>query len=114
VGRPRLDRRAGRTTGVRFTLGAFTRGDPAAGAGSRIVPVERLELTLVKSAGGAVARTLTPPGGELGLLPGEYAYRLPQSALRDLAGGAYRFRVRAWSPRSARPAEQVSEAFEVA
>ena len=90
LGPLRLTRREGKVTGVRFTLGAFDRGDPLAG-GTRLEAAARLELSLV-DADGAVRRRLTPPGGARDLLPAEYAYTLPAKALSRLGAGTYRFR----------------------
>ena len=112
VGRPALEREKGRVSGVRFTVGAFERGDPVSGEGTSVAPAERLELTLT-GAGGAVARRLTPPGGEQGLLPGEYLYTLPGDVLQELAAGTYRFVVRARGPRQRRPTVARSPSFPV-
>ena len=98
LGPIRLTHRGGKVVGVRFTLGAFERGDPLAG-GTRIQPASRLELELI-DAGGAVHRRLTPPGGARDLLPAEYAYTLPSKALARLGAGTYRFRATARAPRS--------------
>ncbi|MEA2135498.1 MAG: serine protease AprX [Solirubrobacteraceae bacterium] len=98
LGPIRLTHRAGKVVGVRFTLGAFDRGDPLAG-GSRIQPASRLELALLDSHG-ALRRRLTPPGGARDLLPAEYAYTLPSKALARLGAGTYRFRATARAPRS--------------
>ena len=76
LGTPRLERTGGRVRGVRFTLGAFERGDPL-GAGTRVALCERLALTLVDAGSGRVVRRLTPPGGARELLPAEYEYTLP-------------------------------------
>ena len=76
----RLTRREGEVAGVRFTLGAFDRGDPLAG-GTRLEPAARLELALVDDDG-VVRRRLTPPGGARDLLPAEYAYTLPARGAR--------------------------------
>ena len=46
LGPLRLTHRDGKVVGVRFTLGAFDRGDPLAG-GSRLEPAARLELALL-------------------------------------------------------------------
>lgn len=109
VGDLRLTQEEGET-GVRFVLGAFERGLP-----TRIVPVERLELRLDRLDGGTAvpARRLTPPGGELGLLPGEYSYTLVAGAVRGLAAGRYRFTARAWAPRAQRPTTRRSAPFDV-
>ena len=101
------------STGVRFTLGTFDRGDPTGAGATRIVPAVRLELTLERSPGGAVVRRLTPPGGERGLLPGEYAFTLPRAVVRSLERGAYRFRARALAPRQRRETVAVSAPFDV-
>jgi hypothetical protein len=111
VGTPALDREKERVTGVRFTVGAFERGDPVAGKGTAITPAARLELTLEHRSG--VVRRLTPPGGEVGLLPGEFSFTLPRSLLGDLEAGSYRFVVRARGPRQRRPTVVRSPAFRV-
>ena len=98
LGPLRLTRRDGKVSGVRFTLGAFDRGDPLAG-GTSLQPASRLQLALV-DADGAVQRRLTPPGGARDLLPAEYAYTLPLKALAKLGAGTYRFRATARAPRS--------------
>jgi hypothetical protein len=100
-----------RGVSVRFTLGTFERGLPTAGRGTRIVPAQRLSLTLEGKAG--VVRELTPTGGERGLLPGEYAYTLPADVLAALEPGRYRFRARARAPRQKRPTVRLSPAFSV-
>ena len=110
LGTPRLERTGGRVRGVRFTLGAFERGDPL-GAGTRVALCERLALTLVDAGSGRVVRRLTPPGGARELLPAEYEYTLPAGTLRDLAGGRYAFRAVARGPRGGAPAQARSEAF---
>ena len=86
VGTPEVRRERG-STGVEFTVGTFDRGDPAAGRGTAIVPALVLELTLERD--GVLVERLTPPGGERGVLPGEYAYTLPASVVRDLQPGRY-------------------------
>ena len=98
LGPLRLTRRGGKIVGVRFTLGAFERGDPLAG-GSRVQVASRLALALV-DADGTLRRRLTPPGGARDLLPAEYAYTLPVKALARLGPGTYRFRATAHAPRS--------------
>lgn len=111
VGTPAL-RREGATTGVAFTVGSFRRGDAAAGQPTSIVPAARLVLTLQRADGTLVER-LTPPGGERGVLPGEYAYTLRKAVLKDLGKGSYRFHVVARAPRQATPTEATSPPFEV-
>ena len=106
-----LTRSGDEVVGVRFTLGAFDRGDPLAG-GARIEPAARLDLEL-STRGGAVQQRLTPPDGARDLLPAEYAYRLPAGALKDLDAGEYRFRATARAPRRERPRTRRSPAFEV-
>jgi hypothetical protein len=106
-----LIRDKSRVVGVRFTLGAFDRGDPLAG-GSTIEPASGLELELVDRQG-AVRQTLTPPGGARDLLPAEYAYRLPAKALAGLTPGGYRFRATARAPRRPQPRARRSAAFTV-
>jgi hypothetical protein len=110
VGRPQLEREKDEVTGVRFTVGAFERGDPVAGTGTEVAPAERLELTL-ESGADRVVRRLTPPGGEQGLLPGEYRYTLPRGVLADIEAGRYRFVVRARGPRQSRASVARSPAF---
>ena len=105
-----LERENGRTSGVRFSLGAFERGDPL-GAGTRVQLTERLSLTLVEADGDRVVRRLTPPGGARELLPAEYSYTLPAGTLRSLDEGRYAFRAVARSPRGGEPAQQRSEPF---
>ena len=112
VGRPALEREKGDVTAVRFTVGAFERGDPVAGTGTMVAPAERLELTL-ESEAERVVRRLTPPGGEQGLLPGEYRYTLPAGVLEDLEAGRYRFVVRARGPQQRRDTVVRSPAFAV-
>jgi hypothetical protein len=109
LGPIRLTHRGGKVVGVRFTLGAFERGDPLAG-GSRIQPAARLELALL-DGDGALRRRLTPPGGARGLLPAEYAYTLPSKALARLGAGTYRFRATAHAPRSDRATTGRSPSF---
>jgi hypothetical protein len=94
---------------VTFTLGAFTRGDPLAG-GTEVRLADKLVLQLV-DAKGHVRSTLTQPGGARGLMPAEYAYTLPRSALAALPPGRYAFRVRAWAPRQQQPTENTSPSF---
>ena len=92
-----------RMRGVRFSLGAFERGDPL-GAGTRVQLTERLSLTLVAAGSGRVVRRLTPPRGARELLPAEYAYTLPAGTLRALGDRRYAFRAVARSPRGGEPA----------
>jgi hypothetical protein len=94
---------------LRFTLGAFSRGDPFSG-GTSLRLADRLVLQLVDS-GGHVARTLTVPGGARALMPAEYGYTLPRSALATLPPGRYRFRARAWAPRQRTPSTRTSPSF---
>jgi hypothetical protein len=100
---------AGGADGVRFTLGAFERGDPV-GRGSAVRVAERLVLELLTARGG-VEETLTPPGGARELMPGEYAYTLSRATLRRLPRGRYRFRARAWAPRQRSPTTGRSPPF---
>jgi hypothetical protein len=99
----------GQVDGVRFTLGAFTRGDPATGQGTRIVLAERLELELLD--GNKVVRRLTPPGGARELLPAEYGYTLERSVVRTLRKGSYRFRATARAPRQRKATVALSAPF---
>jgi hypothetical protein len=94
---------------VRFTLGAFTRGDPFS-TGTSLRLADRLVLQLV-DAQGHVARTLTVPGGARALMPAEYGYTLPRSALQALPPGRYRFKARAWAPRQRAPTTGTSPSF---
>jgi hypothetical protein len=110
VGKPELQRDGNRISGVRFTVGAFERGDPVGGKGTAVSPADRLELTL-ETATDQVVRRLTPPGGEHGLLPGEYAYTLPRTLLADLEKGGYHFVVRARGPRQRTPTVAKSPSF---
>jgi Subtilase family len=109
LGPLRLTHRDGKVAGVRFTLGAFDRGDPLAG-GTSLQPASRLELTLI-DADGAVQRRLTPPGGARDLLPAEYAYTLPLKALAKLGPGTYRFRASAHAHRSKQASTGRSPSF---
>lgn len=110
IGPLRLQRDShGRVTGVRFTLGAFTRGDAASGQGTHIVLAERLELELLDR--GRVVRRLTPPGGARELLPAEYGYTLQPSVRRGLQKGTYRFRAGARAPRQHRATVALSPPF---
>ncbi len=109
LGPLRLVHGVSHVVGVRFTLGAFERGDPL-GAGARIEPAERLELELL-DAHGSVVRRLTPPGGAPELLPAEYAYTLPRRALDQLRAGAYRFRALARAPGQRRSTQGRSPPF---
>ena len=98
-------------TGVRFTLGAFERGDPL-GAGTAVTLTERVALALVRAGSNRVVRRLTPPGGARELLPAEYAYELPAGALRALPRGELRLpRGRPLAARR-KPANARSEPFE--
>jgi hypothetical protein len=109
LGPLRLTRRDGKVAGVRFTLGAFDRGDPLAG-GTSLQPASSLALALI-DADGAVRRRLTPPGGARDLLPAEYAYTLPLKVLAKLGEGTYRFRATARAPRSKRASTGRSPSF---
>ena len=109
VGPLELIRSGGRVEGVRFTVGAFDRGDPL-GAGTSLQAAERLDLLLVDQRGEEVRR-LTPTGGATELLPAEYAYRLPRATLGRLPPGPLRFSARARGPRQETPTTQTSEAF---
>jgi hypothetical protein len=109
LGPLRLTHRDGNVAGVRFTLGAFDRGDPLA-RGTSLQPAARLELALVDDDG-SVRRRLTPPGGARDLLPAEYAYTLPLRALAKLGEGTYRFRATARAPRSTQASTGRSPSF---
>jgi len=94
---------------VRFTLGAFERGDPF-GAGTRIQFAQRLVLDLV-DAHGTVVKALTLPGGATELMPAEYAYTLPKATFAQLPPGRYAFRAQAWAPRRNEPTVRTSASF---
>ncbi len=111
VGTPQVRQEDG-STGVTFTVGTFERRDPLGGAGTLLVPAERVDLTL-REANGALVERLTPAGGERGVLPGEYAYTLRAAVVEELAGGSYVFRVTARAPRQKEPTVATSEPFEV-
>lgn len=110
LGDLQLTKEKDRVTGVRFTLGAFDRGDPI-GSGTSIAAAERLDLELL-DANGNVKRRLTPPGGAPELLPAEYAYTLPRSMLSTLDKGTYVFRAIARGPRQPRDTERRSAPFQ--
>lgn len=95
--------------GVSLVLGVVVPAGPAR-LRTKVSPVGRLVLDVVRPGGGVV-RTLTAPGGAIDLLPGEYAYTLPKAALKDLGRGTYRFRARAWAPGAATPVTRRSERF---
>jgi hypothetical protein len=99
--------RAGRS--VRFTLGAFERGDPL-GDGTEVRFAERLVLDLVNAQRETV-RTLTLPGGARELIPAEYSYTLAPADFKALPPGRYAFRARAWAPRREVPVERFSKPF---
>jgi hypothetical protein len=94
---PELTREDGEVTGVRFTLGAFERGDPF-GDGTLVRAAARLDLELVDPEG-EVLRRLTPAGGARGLLPGVYEYMLPEDEREELAPARTAFRATARTPR---------------
>ena len=110
LGKLRVERRDGRIHGVRFTLGAFDRGDPLAG-GTRVALTERLSLALIDADSERVVRRLTPPRGARELLPAEYAYALPEDVVRALGDGEYAFRAVAHAPRRGAPSAARSEPF---
>jgi hypothetical protein len=97
-----------RVVGVRFAAGRVRRMDDALA----IEPIGRLVLELAPASGGA-GRELTPPGGALHLLPGEYAYTLTDALLDDVPTGRYRFVVSARGPAGGTGAERRSESFEL-
>ena len=74
-----------RRTGARVDGVSLVLGRVAGTAPVHVSPASRLDLALL-DPDGKVARLLTPPGGALDLLPGEYAYTLPRGALSELAG----------------------------
>jgi hypothetical protein len=102
-------RTTGRGRGVRFTLGAFDRGDPLT-TGAQVRFAERLVLDLV-NADGETVRTLTVPGGARELMPAEYGYTLPKRDFEALPPGRYAYRARAWAPRRNVPLERRSNPF---
>ena len=108
VGRPVLLRDGARVSGVRFAAGSVRRQ----GHAIAVEPVARLVLELA-GAEGSVRRELTPPGGALHLLPGEYAYTLTRALLEELPAGRYRFRVRARGPGGRTITERRSETFDL-
>jgi len=97
-------------TSVELTVGRFDRGDPPAGRGTESVPADRLQLTLL---GPGTRETLTPPGGQRGVLPGVYAYTLPRRVLAALEAGSYLFKVRARAPRQTAPTLAQSAPFRI-
>jgi hypothetical protein len=111
IGSLRLTRSGTRVDGVRFAAGSFLRGDPA-GAGTDLSAVGRLTLELMNTTG-ATVKLLTPPGGAQDLLPGEYAYTLPETDLSALVPGSYRFRARAYPVSGGPPSTRLSASFTV-
>jgi hypothetical protein len=105
LGPLRLTGRRGRR-GVRFALGAARRGPE----GVRVEPVGSLVLELQRGAGTRV-RELTPPGGSIDLLPGEYAFALTREDLSSLPAGSYRFVAWARGPSGGRAVKRRSLAF---
>ncbi len=101
-----------RATSVRFTVGSFDRGNPAAGQpGTSVLPAARLELTLTGAESEEVLERLTPPGGERGVLPGAYAFSIPRAVVKALDRGDYVFRITARAPRQSTPTTAVSPSF---
>lgn len=101
-----LEAAGARTTGVRFSAGAAR----AAGPALAVEPLGRLELVIV-DASGRVVRQLTPSGGALDVLPGEYAYTLTAATGRSLRSGPYRFRATAHGPGGGTPTVRTSAPF---
>jgi hypothetical protein len=95
--------------GVRFTLGAFSRGDPLA-AGTQLRFADKLELDLVNGQD-EIVRTLTVPGGAKELMPAEYGYTLPKADFDALPPGRYAYRARAWAPNRRAPVTRRSQPF---
>ncbi len=95
--------------GVRFTLGAFVRGDPLAG-GTEVRFAETLVLDVINDQGETV-RTLTVPGGAKELMPAEYGYTLPRADFKALPPGRYAYRARAWAPNRNEPVTKRSKTF---
>lgn len=102
-------RTTSRGRGVRFTLGAFSRGDPL-GDGTQIRFAETLVLDLVNAQGETV-RTLTVPGGAKELMPAEYGYTLPKADFQALPPGRYAYRAKAWAPNRNAPVTRRSRSF---
>ena len=95
--------------GVRFTLGAFNRGDPLT-TGTEVRFAETLVLEVINAQGETV-RTLTVPGGAKELMPAEYGYTLPTADFKALPAGRYAYRARAWAPSRHQPVTRRSQAF---
>jgi hypothetical protein len=95
--------------GVRFTLGAFSRGDPFA-TGTQLRFADTLELDLVNGQD-EIVRTLTVPGGAKELMPAEYGYTLPKADFDALPPGRYAYRARAWAPNRRAPVTRRSPPF---
>jgi hypothetical protein len=95
--------------GVRFTLGAFQRGDPLT-TGTTVRFAETLVLDVINDQGETV-RTLTVPGGAKELMPAEYGYTLPRADFKALPPGRYAYRARAWAPNRHQPVTKRSKTF---
>lgn len=108
LGPLRLVDRGGGVRGVRFAAGTVERG----GGGVAVEPLGRLRLDLL-DARGALARELTPVGGALDVLPGEYAYTLTRSIVSDLPAGGYRFTATALGPAGGRRSVRRSALFSI-
>ena len=108
LGPLRLVERRGRVRGVRFPAGRVTR----AAAGVAVEPLGALRLELLDASGG-VARELTPAGGALDVLPGEYSYTLTATILSQLERGSYRFRASASGTEGGGPALRRSAEFSI-
>jgi hypothetical protein len=106
IGTPRVIMRGGKPDGVRFVAGSIKRGDK----GTSVIPVGNLVLTLT----GPVNRELTPPGGALDLLPGEYAYTLTDEIKSELSPGRYHFELRAHGTAGGSVVVKRSRSFKVA
>lgn len=106
VGAPKVTRRKGKPSGVRFVAGSIKRG----ARGTSVVPVGNLVLLLT----GPTRRVLTPPGGARDLLPGEYAYTLTDAVRGQLQPGTYRFELRAKGTAGGATVTRRSRRFKVA
>jgi hypothetical protein len=94
---------------VRFTLGAFERGDPLT-TGTTVRFAETLVLDVINNQGETV-RTLTVPGGSKELMPAEYGYTLPSADFKALPPGRYAYRAQAWAPNRHKPVTKRSPQF---
>src|SRR3954471_7645605 len=95
--------------GVKFTLGAFERGDPLT-TGTTVRFAETLVLAVINDQG-EIVRTLTVPGGAKELMPAEYGYTLPRADFKALPPGRYAYRAQAWAPNRKKPVTKRSPGF---